>query len=102
MQIRLQIDAVSPWDTADITWLDMKVIAGEEQEKKCPPSQESLELPFWFTRNRDGTAAGFNVQEPAFGNYIWKRGLHELVIQALDDLPFRLELRMLHGRFQQL
>lgn len=91
-----------PWDTADgITWLDMKVIAGEEQEKKCPPSQESLELPFWFTRNRDGTAAGFNVQEPAFGNYIWKRGLHELVIQALDDLPFRLELRMLHGRFQQ-
>ena len=74
----------------------MKVIAGEEQEKKCPPSQESLELPFWFTRNRDGTAAGFNVKSLRLELHL-ERGLHELVIQALDDLPFRLELRMLHG-----
>ena len=79
----------------------MKVIAGEEQEKKCPASQESLELPFWFARNSDGTATGYNVENPTFGNYVWKRGMHELSIQALDDLPFRIELRMLDGRYQE-
>ena len=90
-----------PWDTADgITWLSMKVKAGEEQEKKCPASQESLELPFWFARNNDGSATGYNVGNPTFGNYVWKRGMHELSIQALDDLPFRVEVRMLHGRYQ--
>ena len=91
-----------PWDVGDgITWLNMKVIAGEEQEKKCPASQESLELPFWFARNSDGTATGYNVENPTFGNYVWKRGMHELSIQALDDLPFRIELRMLDGRYQE-
>ena len=87
--------------TADgITWLSMKVKAGEEQEKKCPASQESLELPFWFARNSDGSATGYNVGNPTFGNYVWKRGMHELSIQALDDLPFRVEVRMLDGRYQ--
>jgi len=91
-----------PWDTADgITWLSMKEIPGEQQEKKCPASQESLELPFWFTGNNDGSSTGYNVDDPAWGSYVWKRGLHELKLHALDDMPFRIEVRMLHGRYQQ-
>lgn len=91
-----------PWDTADgITWLDMKEIPGLQTEKKCPASQESLELPFWFNRNNDQTSTGFNVPNPAWGSYVWKRGLHELNLHALDDMPFRIEVRMLHGRYQK-
>jgi len=90
-----------PWDVGDgITWINMKPFAGQEQEKKCPASQESLEMPFWFSGNNDGSATGYNVDNPAWGSYVWKRGMHQLKLQALDDMPFRIELRMLDGRYQ--
>lgn len=90
-----------PWDVGDgVTWLNMREIESEKQEKKCPASQEALEMPFWFSRNSDGTATGYNVENPEWGTYVWKRGMHELSLHAADDLPFRIEVRMLHGRYQ--
>ena len=90
-----------PWDVGDgISWLDMREIPGAEQEQKCPPSQESLELPFWFNRNNDGSTTGYNVDNPSWGTYVWKTGMHELSLHANDDFPFRIEVRMLHGLYQ--
>ena len=68
---------------------------GEIQERlnedKCPASTDAIEMPFWFARKKDNAVDG---------EYIDKHSLIEIHIMALEDIQFRVEMRMLHGLYQ--
>ena len=90
-----------PWDIGDgVNRKTMGIKQDQLFEEKCPKSTEALELPYWFQGNGVPGATDYNVQNPAMGTYVWKRGLHELNIGGLDDITFRFEIRMLHGLYQ--
>ena len=90
-----------PWDPGDgINRKSMGIKEGQQFETKCPKSTEALELPFWFAGNGVQGADEHNEIEPAMGTYVWKRGLHEINIGGLDEVDFRFEVRMLHGKYQ--
>jgi len=91
-----------PWNPGDgVNPATMGVIQSELNEIKCPRSTNGLELPFWFARNGlFGDSANNNVASPATGTFVDKRNMLELDIVANDDLQFRVEVRMLDGRYQ--
>ena len=90
-----------PWSMGDgINLATMGVIQSQLYEVKCPRSTNGLELPFWFARNGLYGQSANNVQSPAAGTYVDKRDMLELNLVANDDLQFRVEIRMLDGRYQ--
>jgi hypothetical protein len=90
-----------PWNNGDgINKATMGVYADRLYEEKCPRSTNGLELPFWFARNGLFGQVENNVAEPASGTFVDKKGLMELNLLANDDLQFRVEVRLLHGRYQ--
>ena len=90
-----------PWSTGDgINLATMGVIQSQLNEVKCPRSTNGLELPFWFARNGLYGQSTNNVQSPVSGTYVDKRDMLELNLMANDDLQFRVEIRMLDGRYQ--
>ena len=91
-----------PWDPGDgINKATMGVLTDRLNEVKCPRSTNGLEMPFWFARNGlYGQPATNNVAEPDPGTFVDKKGLMELNILGNDDVQFRVEIRMLHGRYQ--
>jgi hypothetical protein len=90
-----------PWNNGDnINKATMGVYADRLYEEKCPRSTNGLELPFWFARNGLFGQADNNEAEPASGTFVDKKGLMELNMLANDDLQFRVEVRLLHGRYQ--
>ena len=86
--------------------------AASQNEVKCPRSTDGLELPFWFAGNglvydaRPVLTSNYlyNVDETQYpipsGTYVDKKALLELQIHANDDITFAVEVRMLHGRYQ--
>ena len=82
----------APWDEGDlINWNTMGEIQSRLYEDKCPPSTESTELPFWFVQRKERLSDGEKVD---------KHNIMELSVLALEDITFRVEVRMLHGLYQ--
>ena len=82
----------APWDEGDlINWNTMGEIQSRLYEDKCPPSTESTELPFWFVQRKERLSDGDKVD---------KHNIMELSVLALEDITFRVEVRMLHGLYQ--
>ena len=81
-----------PWNEGDgINRKTMGEIQERLNEDKCPASTDAIEMPFWFSRKKDNAVDG---------EYIDKHSLIEIHIMALEDIQFRVEMRMLHGLYQ--
>ena len=81
-----------PWNEGDgINRKTMGEIQERLNEDKSPASTDAIEMPFWFARKKDNAVDG---------EYIDKHSLIEIHIMALEDIQFRVEMRMLHGLYQ--
>ena len=91
-----------PWNEGDgVNQATMGVVQSQLYETKCPRSTNGLELPFWFARNGLYGSGTVNAASPEVGTYVNKRGMMELNLIANDELQFRVEIRMLHGLYQE-